>query len=144
MFVKQISIFVENKPGRLMSITKVLKEGNIDIKALSIADTKDFGILRIIVNDTQKALDILKKADCTVTTTDVIAAGVEDRPGGVADMMQALYENQISVEYMYAFAKKIEEKKAFAILRLDNNEKALKVLADNGIKLLSAEDITTL
>ena len=85
MFVKQISIFVENKPGRLMSVTKVLKEGNIDIKALSIADTKDFGILRIIVNDTQKALDILKKADCTVTTTDVIAAGVEDRPGGVAD-----------------------------------------------------------
>ena len=144
MFVKQISIFVENKPGRLMSVTKVLKECNIDIKALSIADTKDFGILRIIVNDTQKALDILKKADCTVTTTDVIAAGVEDRPGGVADMMQALYENQISVEYMYAFAKKIEEKKAFAILRLDNNEKALKVLADNGIKLLSAEDITTL
>lgn len=144
MFVKQISIFVENKPGRLMSVTKVLKDGDIDIKALSIADTKDFGILRIIVNDTQKALDILKKADCTVTTTDVIAAGVEDRPGGVADMMQVLYENEISVEYMYAFAKKIEEKKAFAILRLDNNEKAVKVLADNGIKLLSVEEITTL
>ncbi len=144
MFVKQISIFVENKPGRLMSVTKVLKDGDIDIKALSIADTKDFGILRIIVNDTQKALDILKKADCTVTTTDVIAAGVEDRPGGVADMMQVLYENEIFVEYMYAFAKKIEEKKAFAILRLDNNEKAVKVLADNGIKLLSVEEITTL
>lgn len=144
MFAKQISIFVENKPGRLLSVSKILKENNIDIKALSIGDTKDFGILRIIVDDTDKAVSVLKKADCTVTQTDVIAAGIEDRPGGLSDIMQILFDNGISVEYMYAFARKIEEKTAFVILRLENNEKALTVLRDNNVALLSTEDIKNL
>ena len=90
MFIKQISIFVENKPGRLSAVTNILKENNIDIRALSIADTRDFGILRLIVNDPQKACEALKDADCTVTLTDVMAVAVDDTPGGLAKIMELL------------------------------------------------------
>lgn len=140
MVIKQISIFVENKPGRLLAVTNILKEHGIDIRALSIADTRDFGILRLIVNDPHAACEALKAADCTVTLTDVIAIGVSDRPGGLAEVMNILYNNSISVEYMYAFISKTVDT-AFVIVRVDNNEKSIKVLAENGVKLLSANDV---
>ncbi len=141
MLIKQISIFVENKPGRLSSVTKILKENGIDIKALSIADTKDFGILRLIVNDTDKAVSALKDADCTVTQTDVIAIGVEDKPGGLYDIMNLLYQNGIGVEYMYAFVSKPTENIAYVILRVEDNEKTISVLNENNIKLLTSIDV---
>lgn len=144
MFVKQISVFVENKPGRLMAVSKILKDNNIDIKALSIADTHDFGILRIVVDDTEKACQMLKNADCTVKQTDVLAIGIKDEPGGLFDIMNVLYDNQVSVEYVYAFARKLEDNTAFLILRPDNKEKALSVLQNSSIKLLSADDIKSL
>ncbi|MDO5560728.1 MAG: ACT domain-containing protein [Oscillospiraceae bacterium] len=139
--LKQISIFVENKPGRLSSVTKILSENKIDIKALSIADTKDFGILRLIVDNTDKAVDVLKKAGCTVTQTSVIGMSVEDRPGGLADIMSILYENGIGVEYMYAFVSKPDENTAFVILRVENNDKTTSVLEKNNIRLLSSIDV---
>ncbi|MGN1480705.1 ACT domain-containing protein [Porcipelethomonas sp.] len=140
MLIKQISIFVENKPGRLSAMTDILKENNIDIRALSIADTKDFGILRLIVNDPDKACSALKNADCTVTITDVLAVGVEDRPGGLSAVMHTLYENGISVEYMYAFVSKSEDV-AYVILRVADNNKAAEVLKTAGIKLLTSKEI---
>ncbi len=140
MFIKQISIFVENKPGRLSAVTNILKENNIDIRALSIADTRDFGILRLIVNDPQKACEALKDADCTVTLTDVMAVAVDDTPGGLAKIMELLYAGQISVEYMYAFISKTD-KEAFVILRVEDNDTAEKIFAENNVKRLTQSDI---
>ena len=138
--IKQISIFVENKPGRLKAMTNILKDNKIDIRALSIADTKDFGILRLIVNDPEKACGALKDADCTVTITDLLAVGVEDNPGGLAKVMDTLYANKISVEYMYAFVSK-SENIAYVILRVADNEAAAEVLSSAGIKLLTSQEI---
>ena len=138
--IKQISIFVENKPGRLKAVTNILKDNKIDIRALSIADTKDFGILRLIVNDPEKACGAPKDADCTVTITDVLAVGVEDNPGGLAKVMDTLYANKISVEYMYAFVSK-SENIAYVILRVADNEAAAEVLSSAGIKLLTSQEI---
>ena len=140
MFIKQISIFVENKPGRLSAVTNILKENNIDIRALSIADTRDFGILRLIVNDPQKACEVLKDADCTVTLTDVMAVAVDDTPGGLAKIMELLYAGHISVEYMYAFISKTD-KEAFVILRVEDNDTAEKIFAENNVKCLTQSDI---
>ena len=99
MFIKQLSIFVENKPGKLSAVTKLLSDNDIDIRALSIADTKDFGILRLIVDKPDKACEALKNADCTVSMTNVIAIGTEDKPGGLTGIMDCLYASNISVEY---------------------------------------------
>ncbi len=140
MFIKQISIFVENKPGRLSAVTNILKGNNIDIRALSIADTRDFGILRLIVNDPQKACEALKDADCTVTLTDVMAVAVDDTPGGLAKIMELLYAGHISVEYMYAFISKTD-KEAFVILRVEDNDTAEKIFAENNVKRLTQSDI---
>ncbi|WMJ23411.1 ACT domain-containing protein [Paludicola sp. MB14-C6] len=140
MIMKQISVFVENKRGRLAEITEVLAKNNIDIRALSIADTKDFGILRLIVNNPDKAVEILKADGFTVSITKVIGIGIDDKPGGLAKAMAVLYSEAISVEYMYAFISR-SEKTAYVILRVENNENAIKVLQSNGFKIMQSQDI---
>lgn len=140
MLIKQISIFVENKPGRLSAITKLLSDNGIDIRALSVADTKDFGILRLIVNKPDKACEILKAANCTVSLTNVIAIGIHDKPGGLAAAMECLYGANISVEYMYAFISKSEEQ-AYVILRVENNDKAIEALKESNFTLLEAKQV---
>lgn len=140
MLIKQISIFVENKPGRLSSITKLLKDNEIDIRALSIADTKDFGILRLIVNKPDLACNVLKDADCTVSITNVIAICISDKPGGLAEAMDCLYGANISVEYMYAFISK-SENQAYVILRVENNDKAVEALTEKSFKILTDKDV---
>ena len=140
MFIKQLSIFVENKPGRLAEITSVLEKNNIDIRALSIADTKDFGILRLIVNNPDVAESALKQAGYTVSLTQVIAIGISDKPGGLAKAMAVLYSNHIGVEYMYAFLSKSDDT-AFVILRVENNEKAIEVLQNSGLQILESSSI---
>jgi len=140
MFIQQLSIFVENKPGRLASITNLLKDNSIDIRALSVADTRDFGIMRLIVNNPKKAEQVLKEADCTVSLTNVIAIGIDDHPGGLAKAMDILYANNISVEYMYAFISKTDNS-AYVILRVENNEKAAEALKENGVRILSESDV---
>ena len=140
MLIKQISIFVENKPGRLNSITKLLKDNDIDIRALSIADTKDFGILRLILNKPELACEVLKGADCTVSITNVIAIGINDKPGGLADAMDCLYRANISVEYMYAFITKTSDQ-AYVILRVENNDKALEALQDENFTILTGKEV---
>lgn len=140
MLIKQISIFVENKQGRLSAITNILKENNIDIRALSIADTKDFGILRLIVDNPEKAYEALKGEECTVTITDVIGIGLEDKPGGLSDAMEILDKNHINVEYMYAFISESIDT-AFVILRVEDNDKAIGVLTRNNIRVLNSSEI---
>ncbi|MDR0986575.1 MAG: acetolactate synthase [Ruminococcus sp.] len=139
MLIKQLSVFVENKKGRLSAITDILRQGGIDIRALSVADTKDFGILRLIVNDVQKAYAALKAGDCLVSLTDVIAVSIEDKPGGLADAMDLLSDAGISVEYMYAFISK-SAGAASVILRVDDNQKAIDVLSSK-FKILTQAEI---
>ncbi len=138
MKVEQISIFLENKSGRLADVSGVLAEAGINIRALSLADTTDFGILRLIVNDTEKAKTVLKEKGFTVGKTEVIAVEVSDRPGGLAELLNAIQKEGINVEYMYAFLQKHEDK-AIIIFRFDELEKAIATLQNTGIKILKGE-----
>ncbi len=139
MIIKQLSIFVENKRGRLAEITKAIADADVDIRALSIADTTDFGILRLIVNKPDEAAAALKERGITVSVTNVIAVGIDDKPGAFAVPMQILADNEIDVEYMYAFITRKSEK-AYVILRVADNDAAAKVLADEGVEILSEEE----
>lgn len=140
MKIQQLSIFVENREGRLAQITEVLAAAQIDIRAISVADTSDFGILRLIVDDPEKAVKALKAAGMTVSLTDVIAIGINDKPGEFAKAMRILADHHIAVEYMYAFISR-DKGKAFVIIRVDNDEKAVQALQETGITLLNAEEI---
>lgn len=140
MIIKQLSIFVENKAGRMAEVTQILASNNIDIRALSIADTTDYGILRLIVNNPQKALGALKTASITVTLTGVIAIAIPDQPGGLARAIKVLSDRQISIEYMYAFLNP-NNATAFVILRVEDNEKALQALQDGNIRIMKESEI---
>jgi len=138
MKVEQISIFIENKSGRLAEITRVLGETGINIRALSLADTSDFGILRLIVNDVEKAKIVLKEKGFTVSKTEVIAVEVPDRPGGLSAILQVLDADRINVEYMYAFVERCGEN-AVIIFRFDETDKAITTLQNNGFTVLQGE-----
>lgn len=126
MLVKQISVFLENKSGRLAEVTRVLGENGIDMIALSLADATDFGILRLIVNDPEKALLVLKECGFTVSSNDVISLNVEDVAGGLAKVLKILEDDNIGIEYMYAFVGKSKE--ATVIIRVEDINLALKAL----------------
>lgn len=138
--VKQISIFVENKSGRLADILSAVAEKGIDISALSIADTTDFGILRMIVNDPQRAYETLKEMGMAVKLTDVIALAIEDKPGGLAKELVKLKEAGVSIEYMYAFIGKTENS-AMVIVRVDHPEESLKILKDVPVHVVDSEEV---
>lgn len=138
MIIKQISIFVENKKGRLAEITETLSNSGANIRALSIADTTDFGILRLIVDKPDEAAAILKDAGITVSVTNVIAIGIQDVPGAFAKPMRILSDAGIDVEYMYAFITRKSEM-AYVILRVADNDAAAKVLIENNVEILDEE-----
>lgn len=140
MFVKQISVFVENKSGRLARIIEILGENNIDICALSIADTTEFGILRLIVNNPDKAQKVLKEDGVVVKATDVIGFAVPDSPGGLSGTLKYLKEADIAIEYMYAFVGK-SDRGAMVIVKTDKPDEALNVLKSNNADIISAEDV---
>lgn len=140
MKIQQLSIFVENKSGRLAEITEALANSDIDIRAMSVADTSDFGILRLIVDKPEEAVTAFQEAGMTVSLTSVIAIGVHDRPGEFAKAVRLLADNGIDVEYIYAFISR-EKGKAFVILRVNEEDKAIDLLKENGIDLLTAEEI---
>ena len=140
MQIQQISIFVENKSGRLAEITEALAAAKVDIRAVSIADTSDFGILRLIVDKPKEAVEALKAAGLTASLTSVISMGIDDNPGEFAKALRVLADNKIGVEYMYAFISR-EHVKAFVILRVDDSERAVAVLKEHQITILSAEEI---
>jgi len=141
--IKQISVFLENKSGRLAAVTKVLGLNDIDISALSIADTTDFGILRLIVNKPDMAEKALNENGFTVSITEVIAISIPDKPGGLATALEVLQNESISIEYTYAFVGK-REGEALVILRTDNQQKAMEVLKKNNIKVLTEEEVYSL
>ena len=140
MVVKQISIFLENKSGRLAEVTKILGENNIDISALSIADTTHFGILRLIVNKPETAEEVLKDHGFTVSGTSVIAIGVQDKPGGLAKALEVLDRESIGIEYMYAFVSKKEDE-ALVILKVEDPDRATAALKGNGISVLTSTQV---
>lgn len=135
MKVEQISIFIENKSGRLAEVTQALGDGDINIRALSLADTSDFGILRLIVDKTDVAQQTLKERGFTVNKTVVVAVEVPDRPAGLAGILQALDAGNVNVEYMYAFVERCGGN-AVIIFRFDDPEAAIKVLTKNDINVL--------
>lgn len=135
MFIKQVSVFVENKSGKIADILSVLGENSIDISALSIADTTDFGIIRMIVNDTEKALSVLKSYGAIAKITDVIGVRVSDTPGGLATALCALKKSGIELDYIYAFVGR-DEGGATVVMKVDNPEAALSCLKDNNISVI--------
>lgn len=143
MRVEQIAVFLENKSGRLAEITSVLKEKNINIRALSVADTADFGILRLIVDDVERAKTALKDNKFTVAKTDVVAVEVADKVGGLAAVLKTLDASAINVEYMYAFVNKSGDN-AVLIFRFDEMDRAIKDLQDEGFTLLTDEQVRAL
>ncbi len=139
MKVIQISIFLENTGGRIAEATAILAHAGINIRAMSLADTTDFGVLRLIVNDVDKAEKALKDKGFTVGKTNVVAVEVEDKPGGLNAILQILAQADINVEYIYALLK--EGQNAVMIFRFDNTDNALKVLGEKGIKVFTGEEV---
>ncbi len=143
MFIDQLSLFVENKPGRLIKITKALANANVDMRAFSVADTSDFAILRLIVDNTEKALDVLNNEGIAVTVSKVIGLGIDDKPGSFAGILEILSEANISVEYLYAFISHHTDK-AYFIFRVDREDDAVELFKKNNVLLLSTQDIANL
>ncbi len=138
--LNQISVFVENKTGRLASVMKILNDNNIDIRAMTIADTTDFGIVRFVVKDYKQALKILKDNDCTANSTKVIAFSVPDVPGGMYGVIDAFESAGINIEYCYSLVTNKEGRASVAV-RVDNNDKAVEVLSSKGIAQITVDDI---
>ena len=140
MKVEQISIFIENKSGRLAEVTRVLGDAGVNIRALSLADTSDFGILRLIVDRTDLAKSALKAQGFTVNKTEVVAIEVPDRPKGLFGILQVLDQGAVNVEYMYAFVERCGEN-AVIIFRFDNPEEAVRLLVQHGFTVLEGERV---
>lgn len=143
MQAEQISIFIENKAGRLSDVTGILAEAGINIRALAVADTSDFGVLRLIVNNNAKAEEALKNAGFTVRKTRVVAVKVDDTPGGLHRILEVLKNANVNVEYMYAFIQHSGDK-AIMIFRFDHTEEAIKILTEKGITVVDGKTLSTL
>lgn len=139
-YVDQLSIFLENKEGRLLNTLDIIEELKINIRALSIADTSEFGILRLIVTDPEMVKEKLEEKDFIVKITKVVAVSIDDEPGGLNKILRLLKDNDINLEYLYAF---VEQKTyhAIVLLRLENMEDGLKVLENGGAEIISSDDI---
>lgn len=138
MSVNQVSVFLENKPGTLKKMTAVLAENNVNIRALSLADTNDFGIVRMIVNDVYEATNVLKEANFVATFTPVLIYAIPDESGGLDKILKFFAEADVNIEYMYVFAGK---KNAYMIFRVTDTKKAESLLNGKGLKSLSQEEI---
>ena len=143
MGVKQISVFLENKKGRLAEVTTTLSKEKINIRALSLADTADFGVLRLIVDSPDRAVTVLKARGFVAQVTEVIAVEVEDRPGGLAHILEVLDQDNVNVEYLYAYVEKKRDN-AIVICRIDDRERAMQILEKHGIPTLNAEALKAL
>ena len=143
MKVEQISIFLENKSGRLAEVTKMLSQVDVNIRALSLADTSDFGVLRLIVNDNLKAKEALKNNGFTVGQTEVVAVEVPDKPGGLNFILEILYKEQINIEYMYTCVRQNQDN-AIMIFRFEDTNNAIKALINNNIQIVTGEKLYSL
>lgn len=145
MFIKQISVFLENHPGTLREMTELLGKGGIDLMALSVADTQNFGIIRIIVNSAQidHALTLLKDNGYVAKVNNVVCAEVQDRPLGLCELLDIIEKANLSVEYMYSFLRQ-SGNNAHMILRLSDKEKGVKAFQENGVHILNQADVDAL
>ena len=143
MAINQLSIFAENKPGTIYNIAKCIADAGVDIRAMSVADTQDFGILRLIVSDLEKAKNALHDDGCILSVTQVIGVEVPDVPGGLASVLEILYNNHINVEYVYAFIT-ISKKNACVVLRVGDNDQATEILEGAGIKVLTEDYVKSI
>lgn len=141
MSIKQVSIFIENQPGKLAEVTDFIAKQQISLRALSIADTQDFGIVRIICEDSDKAVTALKAAEYVHTVTDVFAVELADEAGSLAKVLSVLADAGIQVEYTYAFLSTKKEGSAYMIFRVDRNEDAIQALNANGLHTVSQQEI---
>lgn len=143
MTVKQISVFLENKPGKLADFTDILSRHQIDMRALSLAEAEDFGIVRIIVDDVYNASTVLKEENYVFSITKVLAVAIPDEPGGLAKVIRVLGENEVNVEYMYAFTTR-KQGVAYMIFRVEDNKKAAEVLQKAGIRPVCQDELANL
>ncbi|MEE1262293.1 ACT domain-containing protein [Ruminococcus sp.] len=139
MAIRQVSVFVENRPGKLHETLKMIADSGLNIRALSIAETKDFGILRLITSDTPKTIEVLSK-ESIINTTTVIAAKLEDRVGALCYVLDFLAQAEVNIEYIYAFTAS-EDFGAYVVIRVDDAQKAEQVLKDHNIPTLCEDDI---
>jgi hypothetical protein len=143
MAIKQVTVFVQNEKGTVASVTEILANNNINLRALSIAETEDFGILRLIVNDTKKAEAVLLEAGYLIKTINVVGVKIGDAPGKLTSALKALDEASINIEYMYAFMARTE-RHAYVVLRVEENEEAEAILQNAGLRLITDSDIAKL
>ncbi len=143
MTVKQISIFVENKPSKLAELTEYLNQSSIDMRALSIAEAQDFGIVRIIVDDAYKTSCVLKEAGYVASITPVVAIEMPDEPGSLFRILKILGDGGVNLEYMYAFLTR-KQSTAYMVLRVEDNEKAIEILSKSGIHTICQEALSNL
>ncbi len=143
MKITQLSIFLENKEGRLAEISRILGQNNINMRALSIAENEGFGILRLVVNEPEKALAALKAKNIVASITEVVAVEVDDQPGGLASVLEVLHTNKINVEYMYGFVEKFSDK-AIIVFRFDDTDKAIEILQKNKMHVIDRKSLNSL
>ena len=143
MAIKQLTVFVENKQGALDSITDTLSKNNINLRALSIAETQDFGMLRLIVNDTETAEKVLKEEGYLIKVNDVVGVKIGDTPGKLSAALRVLDEKKINMDYLYAFMARTE-KHAYVVIRVEDNDAAEKALEDAGFHMITEEDVCKL
>ena len=144
MSLKQISVFLENKPGMMFSVTELLAQNNIDMRALSLAETSEFGIVRLIVDDVYATSTVLKDAGFIHNITKVLGVAIPDEPGGLHHVLQALKDADINVEYMYAFLGGKESEHAYMIFRVQDNKAAVAAMAAKGIRCVDQDEIASL
>ena len=143
MAIKQLTVFIQNKKGTVVSVTDILSKNSINLRALSIAETQDFGILRLIVNDEKAAETVLSENGYLIKVIDVVGVKIGDEPGKLTAALDVLDKADINVEYLYAFMARTE-KHAYVVLRVEDNEVAEKALTDAGFKMISEADINKL
>ena len=141
MKIRQLSLFLENRPGQLRAPCQALGDAGIDILTMSLADTQQFGILRLVVRDWQRAQQVLEKAGIVVKVTDLLAIDVPDRPGGLAAVLAAFEQHGLGIEYMYPFTHRERDRSATLLFRLEDPDGAARLLAGDGVQLVPAEEL---
>jgi hypothetical protein len=140
MKITQISVFLENRSGRLFDVTSLLGSNDINIRALTIAETETFGVLRIVVDKPGSAFELLKENNYTANITEVVAVEIDDKPGGLANILKILSQNDVNIEYMYGFVEKFSNN-ALVVFRFEEPEKAMEVLSAENVNVVTEADI---
>lgn len=143
MKITQMSVFIENTKGKLFELCDILGKNNINIKALTLAESPEFGIVRLVVDKAEEAVNLLKENSFVASMADIVAVEVSDDPGGLAFVLKVLADNDINIEYMYGFVEKASDK-ALMVFKFEDIDKAIAILCKNGISIISKDKICQL